>query len=58
MERLYMLQKTDYLYIGMDIHKETHTAVLMDFMEEQKGKITIKNNINGFRRLRAYVEKQ
>ena len=53
-----MLQKTDYLYIGMDIHKETHTAVLMDFMEEQKGKITIKNNINGFRRLRAYVEKQ
>jgi len=30
-----MPQKTDYVYVGMDIHKETHTAVLMTYMEER-----------------------
>jgi len=32
-----MSQKTDYVYVGMDIHKETHTAVLMTYMEETAG---------------------
>lgn len=49
--------KTDYLYIGMDIHKETHTAVLMNYMEERIGEVQIENNLNGFKRLYAYVEK-
>jgi len=52
-----MPQKTDYIYVGMDIHKETHTAVLMTYMEERLGKIKITNNIAGYRRLKAYVEK-
>ena len=52
-----MPQKTDYVYVGMDIHKETHTDVLMTYMEERLGKIKITNNIAGYRRLQAYVEK-
>lgn len=49
--------KTDYVYVGMDIHKETHTAVLMTYMEERIGEIQIENNRNGFKRLHAYVER-
>ena len=41
----------------MDIHKETHTAVLMTYMEERIGEIKIENNITGYKRLHAYVEK-
>lgn len=52
-----MARRMDYLYIGMDIHKETHTAVLLDCMEEKIGEIKITNNITGFKRLSAYVEK-
>ena len=51
------MQKTDYLYVGMDIHKEPHTAVLMNYMEEPIGEIQIENNLKGFERLYAYVEK-
>ena len=51
------MKKTDYLYIGMDVHKETHTAVLMTYMEERIGEIEIQNNLRGFQRLTAYVEK-
>jgi len=50
-----MRKKTDYLYIGMDVHKETHTAVLMTYMEE-RGEIEIQNNLKGFQRLTTYVE--
>ena len=52
-----MRKKTDYLYIGMDVHKETHTAVLMTYMEERVGEIEIQNNLKGFQRLTTYVEK-
>jgi len=51
------MKKTEYLYIGMDVHKETHTAVLMTYMEERIGDIEIQNNLKGFQRLTAYVEK-
>ena len=51
------MNRTDYLYIGMDIHKETHTAVLMNYMEERIGEVQIENNLNGFKKLYAYVEK-
>ena len=52
-----MIKKTDYIYIGMDVHKETHTAVLMTYMEERIGEIVIENNNKGFQRLYAYVNK-
>lgn len=51
------MNKIDYLYIGMDVHKETHTAVIMTYMEEQIGAIEISNNLKGFQRLVTYVEK-
>ena len=51
------MRKKEYMYIGMDIHKETHTAVLMNYMEERIGEIKINNNISGFKRLFAYVTK-
>ncbi len=57
MENNPICNKIDYLYIGMDVHKETHTAVLMTYMEEKVGTIEIENNIRGFQRLLAYVEK-
>jgi len=53
----YMIQKTDYIYIGMGIHKERHTAVMLTYTEEQLGEITIQNNLTGFKRLLTYVEK-
>jgi len=51
------MTKTDYLYIGIDVHKEIHTAVIMTYMEEYIGEIEISNNLKGFQRLTAYVEK-
>jgi len=50
------MKKSEYIYIGMDVHKETHTAVLMNSKEDKIGTIKIKNNIAGFKRLSAYVE--
>jgi len=50
------MKKSEYIYIGMDVHKETHTAVLMNSKEDRIGAIKIKNNITGFKRLSAYVE--
>lgn len=52
-----MKKKTEYLYIGMDVHKEIHTAVIMTYMEEYIGEIEIQNNLKGFQRLTTYVEK-
>jgi len=39
------------------LDKEIHTAVLMTYMEERIGEIEIANNLKGFQRLTAYVEK-
>ena len=50
------MKKSEYIYIGMDVHKETHTAVLMNSQEDRIGAIKIKNNIAGFKRLSTYVE--
>ena len=52
------MRKDEYVYIGMDIHKNTHTAVLLNYMEEQIGKIEIRNNITGYKRLYEFVEKK
>lgn len=52
-----MIQKTDYIFIGMDIHKERHTAVMLTYMEDQLGEITIQNNLTGSKCLLAYIGK-
>ncbi|MGM0219152.1 IS110 family transposase [Enterococcus sp. AZ126] len=52
------MDRTQYLYVGMDIHKETHTAVLLNYLEEKLGEIKIKNTLQGFHKLEDYVNKQ
>ncbi|MBC1396777.1 IS110 family transposase [Listeria welshimeri] len=39
----------------MDIHKETHTAVLLNYLEEKLGEVKITNNLQGFHKLEKYV---
>ncbi|OEH82460.1 IS110 family transposase [Enterococcus rivorum] len=52
------MDRTKYLYVGMDIHKETHTAVLLNYLEEKLGEVKITNNLRGFHKLEKYVTKQ
>ena len=52
------MDRTKYLYVGMDIHKETHTAVLLNYLEEKLGEVKITNNLQGFHKLEKYVTKQ
>lgn len=52
------MDRTKYIYIGMDIHKETHTAVLLNYLEEKLGEIKIKNTLQGFHKLEDYILKQ
>lgn len=49
------MDRTHYLYVGMDIHKETHTAVLLNYLEEKLGEVKITNNLQGFHKLEKYV---
>lgn len=56
-ERIHDMKKLEYMYVGMDIHKEPHTAVCLNYMEEELGQIQINNTIEGFKRLHAYVKK-
>jgi hypothetical protein len=51
------MNRTEYIYVGIDIHKETHTAVLVNYLEEPLGEISVDNNVSGFRKRFAYVEK-
>lgn len=53
-----MKERLNYVYVGINIHKETHTAVLMTFLEEVLGKIKINNNRTGFKKLFAFVEEK
>ena len=40
--------KTQYIYAGVDSHKLTHTATIIDCFNEKLGTITFKNNNEGF----------
>mgnify|MGYP002801617838 CR=1 FL=1 len=53
-----MKERLNYVYVGINIHKETHTAVLMTFLEEVLGKIKINNNRTEFKKLFAFVEEK
>ena len=49
-ERLeeFMYDKTKYIYVGLDLHKEQHTAVIMDCFNEKLGEITFQNKPSEF----------
>jgi len=51
------MNRTEYIYVGIYIHKETHTAVLVNYLEESLGEISVDNNVSDFRKMFAYVEK-
>ena len=39
MEQIFMI-KENYIYVGIDLHKETHTAVMIDCYNQKLGEIT------------------
>ena len=46
-----MYDKTKFIYVGIDLHKEQHTAVIMDCFNEKLGEITFQNNPSEFGKL-------
>ena len=40
--------KMTYIYIGIDTHKETHTATFINFLNEKIATITFTNDITGY----------
>lgn len=43
-----MHPKMTYLYIGIDTHKETHTATFINFLNEKLSTITFTNDLVGY----------
>lgn len=52
-----MHYKTKYIYIGVDLHKETHTAVIIDCWNEILAQIQLENKPSAFQKLVDEVEK-
>lgn len=46
-----MYDKTKFIYVGLDLHKEQHTAVIMDCFNEKLGEITFENKPSEFTKL-------
>ena len=52
-----MNKKQNYVYVGIDLHKETHTAVIINCWNEKLGEITIDNRPAEFKKLLEAVRK-
>ena len=52
-----MHKKQNYIYVGLDLHKDTHTAVIIDCWDEKIDSITIENKPSDFTRLMNKVNK-
>jgi transposase len=52
-----MHKKQNYIYVGIDLHKETHTAVITNCWNEKLGQITFANKPSDFKKLVAEVQK-
>ena len=46
-----MYDKTKFIYVGLDLHKEQHTAVIMDCFNEKFGEVTFQNKPSEFSKL-------
>ena len=46
-----MYDKAKLIYVGIDLHKEQHTAVIMDCFNEKLGEITFQNKPSEFGKL-------
>lgn len=53
-----MHKKQNHIYVGLDLHKDTHTAVIIDCWDEKIGSITIENKPSDFTRLMNKVNKK
>ena len=49
--------RENYLYVGMDLHKETHTAVLVNCWNEELRTVEIANKPSEFTKLTKAVNK-
>ena len=49
--------KENYVYVGIDLHKETHTAVMIDCYNQKLGEITFPNRPADFSKLVTKVKK-
>ncbi len=49
--------KMKNIYVGADIHKKTHTAVIINCFSEKLSEITFENNAEGFGKLAGEVRK-
>ena len=53
-----MQRRENYLYVGMDLHKDTHTAVLVNCWNEKLDVIVIENKPSEFNKLIKRVNKK
>lgn len=51
------VRKEDLIYVGIDLHKETHTAVILDCWNMKLGEITFANTPAEFPKLVRKVKK-
>lgn len=52
-----MRRKENYLYVGVDLHKETHTVVILNCWNEYVDEITFDNRPAEFPKLEKLVNK-
>ena len=52
-----MQRRENYLYVGIDLHKESHTAVLVNCWNEKLDVIVIENKPSEFSKLTKRVNK-
>lgn len=52
-----MHKKQNHIYIGLDLHKDTHTAVIIDCWDDKIDSITIENKPSDFTQLMNKVNK-
>ncbi len=53
-----MQRRESYLYVGMDLHKKTHTAVLVNCWNEKLDTLVIENKPVEFEKLVKRVNKK
>lgn len=51
-----MHYKAKHIYIGIDLHKKTHTAVVVNCWHEKLGEVTFENKPSAFPELIAFVK--
>ncbi len=50
-------RKENIIYVGIDLHKETHTAVMLDCWNQKLGEITFENKPSEFHKLTKKVSR-